>query len=288
MNKISLNISEYFCEVIIDDQVFFDSFVGSQFWKVYCPDIVVGTSIETYDVRIEISSLFTSFEYGPSTFKIPLLNLSVEDLITVVDFAFEPYRNSIGIYTLNSSSVISGDKAVIFFGGATGMGKTSLARYLSLKPDFNMYSDDKTILNLSSLKVVDGSNFIHKNKTSLQTEFNATDSDHVEFDSETQKNINISLFVYGYTGEKEGFKESEIWDGAKLEWHLYEALTKRIRGVTRRICGGTISLPSLDTATLAEKRIKDLKKVSEEIKCLFIKGEPEFVYNQVLSNINKI
>ncbi|MES3005445.1 MAG: hypothetical protein V4664_00700 [Patescibacteria group bacterium] len=286
-------MSGYFCEIKTDDNIFFQSVKNSGFWKVYATDVEVVLNCVHPDVLIEISLSIKDFSFTESVVFLPLKRLTIEDVITVVDYIYERHRNSKGIYTVNSSSVVStvNKKSVIFFGGSTGMGKTTLARFFSNTEHFSMYSDDKTLIDIPNLKLSDGSNYIHINKKSLEKEFGTKNSNYIEFNNEksdSDKDFNIALFVYGYCLDSENFKEVEIWDSKKFEWHLYESVTKRIRGTTRRIINGTIALPSLDTDILSEKRIRDVKYLCSKIPCIYIKENPKGVFDEVFGIISKI
>lgn len=291
MNNLSLNVAGFFCQLIIDDSAFFEAVKKSKFWKVYAPDVVISEPSEHPNMIVEINPSIKTINFSKSIVKIPhTKNVTAEDIITTIDYIFEAHRNSKGIYTINSSTVVSTDsKAIIFFGGATGMGKTGLARFFSEEKHFSMYSDDKTLIDIPNLKVINGSNYIHLNKLNLKKEFELNDAEHIEFKRMSKKHsLQIALFVYGYSLDAASFSEEEVWDPKKFEWHLYEALTKRIRGTTRRIAGGSISLPSLDTKVLSEKRIKDVQYLCSEIHCLFIKAAPQKIFEVVSREVNNI
>ncbi len=276
MNKIYLNNYNFSCEINFDNVEIFNSVKNSEFWKIYSPDISMTSEIKKRDFIISISSMFSELIFIDNVLEIPSGNISSEDIITVVDYIYEAQRNANGIYTLNSSVCVYQDsKGVILFGGSTGMGKTTLVRDMSGQYDFSMYSDDKVLLDLNNLEIINGSKYIHLNKTSLINEFGEA-KDHVALEETGDiKDIKISLFVYGYLTD--GFSEHEVWSKEKFMWHMYEAMTKRIRGVTRRINGGLLALPSLDTQALSAKRINDLSKLCDNVECLFIKDAPEGV-----------
>ncbi|NCS98885.1 hypothetical protein GW764_01725 [Candidatus Parcubacteria bacterium] len=286
MNRIFLNNYNYICEILIEDNTFFDEVKESEFWKVYCPDISISDSdskLES-DIQVLVGDKFSEMFFDiRSKIEIPIIELSVEDLITVIDYIYEPQRNINGVYTINSSSVVNKDnQGVIFFGGATGMGKTSLARYFDSKKYFNIFSDDKTLLNLRKLKILNGSSYLYVNKSNLKKEFKSNINSHKKFNNNTEIQADLALFVYGYL--QKSFKEKEVWPDDKFCWHLYESLTKRIRGVSRRIIGGKIPLPSIDSKYLSEQRIKDINYLCSNTKCLFIKSSYRYAYK----NINKI
>lgn len=289
MNNLFLNIEGFFCQLTIEDSVFFESVKKSNFWKVYAPDVAMSEPSGHPNIIVEINSSVKTISFSKSMVRIPSQNLSAEDVITVVDYLFEAHRNTKGVYTINSSAVISeASKAIIFFGGATGMGKTSLARFFSETKHFSMYSDDKTVIDIQHLKVVNGSKYIHLNKASIKKGFDLSGMEYAEFKvKKVEKSERIALFVYGYSIDT-SFSEEEVWDPKKFEWHLYDALTKRIRGTSRRIANGNIALPSLDTDFLSEKRIKDVQYLCSEIKCLFIKANPQKILEVVLRDVNNI
>lgn len=280
MNKIYLNNYNFLCEVLFESAELFNLVRNSEFWKVYSPDLHMTTEILKPDFQIFVDSKFIEVSIFNNVLQIPSENILPEDVITIVDYVYEAQRNANGIYTLNSSVCVYQDlEGIIFFGGSTAMGKTTLVRYMSSEDNFSMYSDDKVLIDLNNLKIINGSKYIHLNKTSLITEFNET-KDHVVLkDDKNNNNIKISLFVYGYLTPS--FSEHEIWSKEKFVWHIYEAVTKRIRGVTRRINNGLLALPSLDTQALSRKRIIDIHNLCDNVQCLFIKGSSENITSVV-------
>ena len=287
MNKIYLNIYNFSCEISFDSVDLFNFVKNSEFWKIYAPDLYMVPEVERTDFLLSISTNFLEINFTNNVLEIPSENISPEDVITIVDYIYEAKRNTNGIYTLNSSVCIYQDSnGVILFGGSTAMGKTTLVRHMSSQDDFSMYSDDKVLLDLNGLKIINGSKYIHLNKTSLITEFNEA-QDYVELkDVENTGDVKISLFVYGYLTQ--GFSEHEIWPKEKFAWHIYEAVTKRIRGVTRRIGNGLLALPSIDTYELSKKRINDINKLCDSVQCLFIKDSPENVTNIIKDKLLNI
>lgn len=283
MNSIFINEYNYVCELIISDDKFFNRLKVSDFWEVYCPDISFSTKkIDLKpNLKIFVGNDFSKLHFDiKDRVEVPLKKLSISDIITIVDYIYEPQRNMQGIYTLNSSSVFNKDsKGVIFFGGATGMGKTSLARYLDSKQDFAIFSDDKTLLNIHTLQVIGGPNYLYINKSNLSKEFDLDENTQLRFNREDKNNIKLSLFVYGYI--QKGFKERSIWSKDKFFWHIYESLTKRVRGVSRRIADGRIALPSIDTTDLSDKRIKDIDHLCSNLDCVFIKGNKKYIYKYI-------
>ncbi len=287
MNKIYLHNYNFSCEVSFESAELCDSVKNSEFWKIYTPDLYMVSEIERRDFLLSIGSSFLEVSFANNALEIPSKNISPEDVITIVDYIYEAQRNANGIYTLNSSvCTYQGSKGVILFGGSTAMGKTTLVRHMSGQDNFSMYSDDKVLLDLNGLKIINGSKYIHLNKTSLITEFSEA-RDYVELnDVENTGDVKISLFVYGYLTQD--FSEHEIWSKEKFAWHMYEAVTKRIRGVTRRIANGLLALPSIDTQELSKKRINDVYKLCDNVQCLFIKDSPENVTNIIKDKLLNI
>ena len=79
--------------------------------------------------------------------KIPK-SYSLRETVSVAEYLMEGYRQRfLGDYSISSSSVYKNGRGVLFFGGATNLGKSTFALDLT-KSGFNLFSDEKTVIHL--------------------------------------------------------------------------------------------------------------------------------------------
>src|SRR5258708_10284748 len=69
------------------------------------------------------------------------------DVIVLVEYLLERLRQEKGIYTLHSSSVYKDNIGLVLLGNLTGLGKTSTVLFLKEKFGFEIYSDEKCLIN---------------------------------------------------------------------------------------------------------------------------------------------
>jgi hypothetical protein len=242
--------------------------------------------VDRYDLSLsfEDREVFFNFASYPNI-AIGCNQFSTKDIISVIELALERARQDQGIYCIHSSSVIYKGKAVLFWGGATGMGKTRMAR-LFMEKGASFYSDEKTLFSPIELEVVGGIGFQYLAKTywkknsSILTD---PEESYIKIDvEERKKNFPIALFVYGFGIDGAEFS-MELWESAEFEWHLYEELGRKIRAISRRVLEGKMSVPSIDSQENADRRVKNVSTFTKKIKCYSIQGCPEKVIEKVVN-----
>lgn len=203
-----------------------------------------------------------------------------KDIVSLVEFLFERLRQEKGFYCMHSSSVVINNKGVIFWGWASGLGKTRLV--LSLVKNFgaNFFSDEKTLIDIEKKLMLGGIRCaylskhyfknIHENKKFLS--FNPFPSP-----------IKIAFLVYPQISDsKKLFMEK--WDPEKLDWHLYEEFSRKIRATSRRIFKNSLPVLSLDTLALSRKRSLSLKQFVKFTPCYYMRGTEK----QIAEKISKL
>ena len=73
----------------------------------------------------------------------PEHQVSVRDLISVIDYCLDYERQKNGLYIVHGSACAKDGKGVLFFGPVNGLGKTSLVLSLSTKKGFEFIGDEK-------------------------------------------------------------------------------------------------------------------------------------------------
>ena len=261
-----VSIMVNFEDVKVGGEVLADSFM-----KKYIPGLEIGKNNKTeVVVNFVKRKVFFQFDTYPKI-NIGSTGLSIKDIISLIELVLERARQEKGIYCIHSASVIYKNKAVIFWGGATGMGKTRLVEEMS-KQGGSFYSDEKTLIDLNKMKVMGGIQFQFLDKEFWKKQIkNQSKDSYYRHNSEHISSLPIGLFVYGF-GIDGAKTSSERWSPIKFEWHMYEELGRKIRSISRRIMDGKKSVPAIDTQTNADRRIRFVHSLSNTIPCYSIQG----------------
>lgn len=180
------------------------------------------------------------------------------DIATLSEYLLEKNRQKRGIYCLHSSTAIVNQKAIIFFGGATGMGKTTFAKEIFKSLNGSLFFDEKTLIDFTSQKVIGG----------ILTDWNPQNIKSLKI---PEKSYPIAFFIYPHI-ERQGRPVIKKWNPQIFDWHLYEEVSRKIRGTSRRINNLSYPLLSLDTFQLSQKRVKLVETLTKNIDCFYLKG----------------
>lgn len=180
------------------------------------------------------------------------------DIATISEYFLEKKRQKKGVYCLHSSTAIVNQKAIIFWGGATGIGKTTFAKETFKSLRGSLLFDEKTLVDFVSQRVIGG--IIADCKTK-----------NIKAFKNTEKSYPIAFFIFPHL-ERQGQPIIKKWNPQMFNWHLYEEVSRKIRGVSRRINNLSYPLPSLDTFQLSQKRVKLVKFLTKTISCFYLEG----------------
>lgn len=222
---------------------------GSIFLKRYIPSCRIISEIEKTDCVLNLKHRMDYIKINYPRAIYSSNNINIKDIITLAEYLLERARQERGIYCLHGSACIIKDRAIIFWGSASGMGKTSLCKELQDKYNAKWLADEKILINLKNQSIEGYVNVAYM-KNGHKKYFNKLGQD-------LNKVIPILFLVYPFLfGEQ--FNELELikWDKRKLQWHLYEELNRKIRANSRTFFNNTEPILSLDTIELARKRIK--------------------------------
>jgi hypothetical protein len=168
--------------------------LADDFTRHFIPDLRVHSSLRKKDVEVVETELEipTRICYPDAYFRE---NLPSRDIVSLCEYLLERSRQEKrGYYSLNSATSSLGDRAVIFFAGATNSGKTSGMLDLIQNHGFDFYCDEHTLLDLENRKVVGGSRSIAIRKKVLKDKLSNGNEFYPEKSDEAEKNA--SLFVY--------------------------------------------------------------------------------------------
>lgn len=202
----------------------------------------------------------------------------------MIEFLLEGVRQETGIYCLHSSSVVVNGRSIIFWGNASGMGKTRLALTLSEKFGAQMYSDEKTLLNLQKNITVGGIASIYLLKPYLKDKFG--NADFYNF-IPPGRFFPVGFFVYPHIDENSKSIYVERWDVNKFSWHLYEELSRKIRGTSRRIFNNTLPVSSIDSIPIATQRSLAVEAYVKSTPCYYMRGSEVLICENIMKLCDK-
>ncbi len=270
------------CENVIGSDL-----LKSDFVKKYIPDVDIQKIENNIDSGFVLNvtntnTLLFTFENTQATLNgLYKSDYSLEDLITIIDYYLEYRRQLENIYSVSGSAVSKDNKGVLILGSTSGLGKTTLALNMCYSQKFKFIGDEKILLKSDS--IIGGIKSIQFNKTWLN------DSVPKDFDNKLimeSENVKINLIIQPSISKVGSGLEIEKWDSLKTNFHLYEELTRKIRGISRRISNYTYPLPSIDNEAIAMARSEFSRLISESVEAYSIKGNIEEVMQKINSLIS--
>lgn len=261
-----------------------DSIVKNSFLQDYIPNMSLIEKNHNNDVAkviIEESDKFSFSTEENKQFKIKGKlgkHFSIVDIITMIDYCLETVRQENGIYCIHGSASCARNKAVLLIGGASGIGKSKVNYFLVKNNGFQFIADEKILIN-KRFEIVGGIKKFIVNKDLF---LNNIDKNYVP--NICIKKTEISFIIQPIT-TKNGEFFVDYWDKKKINFHMYEELSRKIRGISRRINNFSIPLQSLDIYKYSLERSKISQSISKKIKGATIYGDPEYVANFISKRI---
>ncbi|OGC52376.1 hypothetical protein A2982_00735 [candidate division WWE3 bacterium RIFCSPLOWO2_01_FULL_39_13] len=258
--------------------------VKNPFFVKYIPSVLSSkmtsqsSNVIQFNLRLKISnSTCFDFDQKCATYSFSESSeTTIKDIITIIDYCFDYLRAKDDVYCLHASSSVFSIRSVMFIGGASGIGKSMVNMSLVRNYNYSFLSDEKTLLENHS--IVGGLRSFIKNKEIHQS---------MELNLETKHlgSIRNKLFLVVQPVTCIGGEVYlEKWPVQKAEWHLYEELTRKIRGISRRVDNFTIPIQSIDTYELSRKRSRFANELATCAKFYTIYGDP----NKVAEKINQL
>ena len=261
--------------MVFDNEDVGNSVINNDFIGKYIPGFNFDSAGQV-DSVINFLDQDLSFDFGKyPEVSIGLGGMSEKDIISLIELVLERARQEKGVYCIHSATVIYKDKAVIFWGGASGMGKTRMARKFA-EDGALFYSDEKTLIDFNSTRVVGGIPYQYLEKDYWIKKLGVTEDDsYHRSESASTGSFPIMVFVYGFAIDGAVFS-ADKWSPEKFEWHIYEELGRKIRAISRRVKDASVSVPSIDSQECADKRISLIKR-NNSLPCYSVQGTPEAI-----------
>ncbi len=206
-----------------------------------------------------------------------------KDIVSIAELLLERARQEANNYCLHSSGVIIDGKGVIFWGGATGMGKTRLALRLARKFHAQIYSDEKTVVNLRDRVMLGGVRVAYLSKSYFKKHHRGQSFYYFSTDSNYCP-VPIAFMIYPYVEDSSKIYY-EKWGQTKFNWHLYEELSRKIRATSRRLFNNTLPVLSLDSLKLAQTRNKEIKYFTQKTPCYYMRGNEDLLCRKIIQMI---
>ena len=251
----------------------------------YLPEAKIDCSGRGPDVFVEETSEESLLLMDYPEIAIPCTE-DHRGLVSACDYLLERARQEkLKVYSLNSSSVQENGKSIIFYGGATNLGKTSSALELAVK-GFELFSDEKTLLDLGNQTLYGGSKSIALRKEILQKKVGSS-KEFKKFNESSYNNPSINMLILPHLDHGLENPITYQLDSMDSFWHLNKELARRIRGDTKFFGDYKYSLQSLDNKDLSNQRIKLVKRLTEAVPTYYFQGSLKQLTNFVKERFNK-
>lgn len=258
----------------------------------FIPDLTFNKKINKIILRVENKpaikvnfSLNRPFLYGRY-----LKDFNSTDIIVISEYLLEYLRQEDGICVIHSSAVYKKNRAILFIANLTGAGKTSLALYLHAQHQYQLFSDEKTLIDIKKIKLVGQTKklFIEPRTKNDLKYFGLKLPKIINIQETTDKNLALIVMPIIVSSAKTPFVYQ--YSPTQLRWRLYEEFSKDIRLVNGLIFNFSYPLQSLDNDQLAKQRECFIEKMSRQIPCYCIVGTLEDItkkINQIFSKIRR-
>lgn len=248
-----------------------DEILRDSFTFHYIPDV----AIPDFDHPGNVSLLEDDSLSSPVELKYPHArfrgDISARDIVTVGEYLLERGRQEKkGYHTLSSACASLDQKAVVFFGGATNLGKTTSMLGLVQRQGFEFFSDEKTLVDLEGKKIVGGSRSVAVRKSVLKDRTKVEG----EFCNIEAASGNKEAYLFMYPHLDHGLEKPISYQFSNLDfyWLLLREISQEIRGTTRLVDEFSYMLPPLDTEELAKRRVSLARQFTSEVPCFYFQG----------------
>lgn len=269
MSEIILHSAGVYGRIIAETSKI-EEIIHNQFTYHYIPECKISLE-DNYDITLSESSLLEE----PAIINFPNAILKdfcdAKDYVVVCEYLMERARQEkYGICSISSSSVANKEKGILFFGGATNLGKSSCALELAAN-GFEMICDEKTLIDLKNKRIYGGCKGIPLRKEVIRQRFNS-DEEFKIIDNKSVNKPELSLIILPHIDH--GLKEPIYYQFNEMDlfWHLTNEFSRRIRGNTKFINKFKYLLPSIDTEKLAQERVTLTKELASHVKAYYFQG----------------
>ena len=252
-----------------------DHIEKNDFVRHYIPSVSLNIGEDTdYDCTIHIETsnanhIDINYPHAYYHFSDPL---NLADVITLTEFMLERARQEKGIICLHGAVSIINDQAYAFLGGASGIGKSSLAYELAHMRQGTFLYDEKMLINLNTLKLVGGVGALYVSNQYWADKTGINIGSKMDLKSQTAPNFDINSFVFPVLSQTGTEAKKSTLSSDKLEWHLWEESCRKIRATSRRFFNYSTPVQSLDTEKVSLWRSNQIKILSKDVTGSYVTG----------------
>ncbi|MEA3329885.1 MAG: hypothetical protein U9Q06_04025 [Nanoarchaeota archaeon] len=256
-----------------------------EFTYHYLPEAKIDYSERKPEVFVEETQDNVSLKMDYPKIIVPFTK-DHRGLISACEYLLERARQEkVKVYSLNSSSVQEDGNSIIFYGGATNLGKTSSALELAVN-GFELFSDEKTLLDLANQTLCGGSRSIALRKKIIQEKVGSL-KEFKEFSGTSCNHPNISMLILPHLDHGLENPITYQLDSRDAFWHLNKEIARRIRGDTKFYGDYKYALQSLDNEDLSNQRIKLVKSLTKTVPTHYFQGNLKQLTDFVKERFNK-
>lgn len=270
---------------LIAERELLDPLLSDEFLFRYIPNLtIINESSAQYQITLVRDKNF-GLNINSCSFEIrgPMYQeLSIRDTVTLIEHCIERIRQENGLFTIHASSSAVGSRAILLIGGASGIGKSSVNIEL-MKKGASFISDEKAVVR-EDHNVIAGDKQIKFNKQILHQRYSEHEVISMIQDRQVTAESPIALMIQPVSN-KRGELYFEKWDEVKTDFHLYEELSRKIRGVSRRIINFTLPIQSVDDESLALRRSALAKSLSKQVPAYTVYGSAEKIAELIINKL---
>ena len=251
---------------------------SSAFLRRYIPNVIISerASGEDCELVIKKGKDRIDVQYPRAIYYSDKFN--EKDVISLAEYLLERARQESGLYCIHGSACMVEGRTVVFWGGASGMGKTTLCDKLQ-KYGAVWFADEKIIIDSSNNQICGWINTAYlKNKKNNFRQISAVD----------RQSIPIAFFIYPLLTDDSCSKLIfDKWPSEKFQWHLFEEFNRKIRATSRLFFSSREPVLPIDTLALARKRVAVVKNIVKQSENYFARGNSENICKNIFSLIKK-
>jgi len=246
----------------------------SLFLKRYIPSVVVLDSNTKFDCELILKRGRNKIEMQYPRAIYHNFKFAERDIVSLVEYLLERARQQAGLYCIHGSACVVSGQAVIFWGGVSGLGKTSLCKKMQADYGAKWLADEKIVIDFLTNQIkgwVDVA-YLKKKRDKFQ-----------QLQSVDLKTIPIAFFVCPLlTDDSCSGLIFDRWPSKKFRWHLFEESNRKIRATSKLLFSETEPIMPIDTPNLAKGRIRAVKKIVAQSSNYFIKGNSDNICKKVI------
>lgn len=265
----------------INEEVIRKDILSNSLLYRFIPDLTFKAKFKRITLRIENKnkikinfSLKNPYIYGRYR-----QHFDSTDIIVVAEYLLERLRQEFGTCTIHSSAIYKNNKGILLFANLPGAGKTSSALCLYKKYHYQLFSDEKTLIDIKKIKLVGQTRaIISEVKTS-----NLFKKLHLPkiINIKKTRDKNLCLLIVPIIAPLAQKVITYQYRPDQLKWCLYEEFSKDIRLINGLILGFSYPLLSLDNHRLAQRREYFINKISQRVPCFCIQGRLDAVAQKI-------